>query len=502
MNYSNILPISEPIKADRQGAKRHYGVHPYFTRRPHNVVRAHILNFTRPGDTVLDPFGGSGVTAIEALLSGRRGIQNDINPLANFIADGIADLRFLDIAKGLEAFERVLSGYDQLCAMDAEPRSVAIEPFLPPDAMLPKNSDVKTYRELFSQSQITELASLKAAIEQTVDKHARSALLLAWSATLSKSNKTFISTTGRAASRGGSSIFSIYRYKIAKDVVTLNTRAVFCERFRNIMDAKREIDRTLQINRLKSQVGAGDYSSYSLDVLKLPTLLENQVDYIFTDPPYGAHIAYLDLSTLWNVWLKGKVSTDTFKDEVIVGGSLNKSEEEYHKKLKESIVSCLKMLKRDRWMSVVFQHSKPSYFAAILDAAAESGAELKSAVSQIGDVVWSMHKKKNGESVFAGEFILTFYYTGTPPHRLRDQTFDVASWLHEILRSSEREVFSEALLNNLVLEAWNRGTLEALSISKEELNDILKFEGFLYDANHHCWRRQQNLVSVQEGYLF
>ena len=27
------------------------------------------------------------------------------------------------------------------------------------------------------------------------------------------------------------------------------------------------------------------------------------VDYIFTDPPYGAFISYLDLSILWNHWL-------------------------------------------------------------------------------------------------------------------------------------------------------------------------------------------------------
>src|SRR6266705_3270933 len=85
------VPITRRIPAERQEAKRHYGVHPYFTRRPANVVRAYIEQFTRPGDSVLDPFGGSGVTAIEAMLLNRRGIHNDINPLANFIASQVAD---------------------------------------------------------------------------------------------------------------------------------------------------------------------------------------------------------------------------------------------------------------------------------------------------------------------------------------------------------------------------------------------------------------------------
>jgi DNA modification methylase len=90
--YEQFQAIDAPIPADRQGARRHYGVHPYFTRRPFNVVRQYIQHYSREGDRILDPFGGSGVTAIEAFLSNRTGIQIDINPLANFIAKGIADL--------------------------------------------------------------------------------------------------------------------------------------------------------------------------------------------------------------------------------------------------------------------------------------------------------------------------------------------------------------------------------------------------------------------------
>src|SRR6266436_7904137 len=90
--YDQLRVIDTPIPAERQSAKRHYGVHPYFTRRPFNVVRQYIQHYSREGDRILDPFGGSGVTAIEAFLSNRIGIQNDINPLANFIAAGIANL--------------------------------------------------------------------------------------------------------------------------------------------------------------------------------------------------------------------------------------------------------------------------------------------------------------------------------------------------------------------------------------------------------------------------
>src|SRR5947208_12625121 len=109
--YSEIKPIESPIPADRQGAKRHYGVHPYFTRRPYNVVRDYILRYSQPGDRVLDPFGGSGVTAIEAFLENRIGMHNDINPLANFIATGIVELH-----KGsLEDYEDALTYVEGQC---------------------------------------------------------------------------------------------------------------------------------------------------------------------------------------------------------------------------------------------------------------------------------------------------------------------------------------------------------------------------------------------------
>src|SRR6266540_5607834 len=91
MTRADIKPIAEAIPAARQEEARHYGVHPYFTRRPSNVVRAYIERYSTEGELVLDPFGGTGVTAIEAFLLGRRAIHNDLNPFANFIALNIAD---------------------------------------------------------------------------------------------------------------------------------------------------------------------------------------------------------------------------------------------------------------------------------------------------------------------------------------------------------------------------------------------------------------------------
>src|SRR5438034_2440816 len=135
--YSEISPIESSIAADRQGAKRHYGVHPYFTRRPYNVVRDYILRYSQERDRVLDPFGGSGVTAIEAFLENRIGIQNDINPFANFVASGIAGL-----SEGNESeYSSALAEIREKCASELrrlhDARATVVEGDFPPDVTLP-----------------------------------------------------------------------------------------------------------------------------------------------------------------------------------------------------------------------------------------------------------------------------------------------------------------------------------------------------------------------------
>ncbi|RCK77966.1 MAG: methyltransferase DNA modification enzyme [Candidatus Ozemobacter sibiricus] len=44
-----------------------------------------IRQFSRPGDVIGDPFGGRGTTVLQAVLLGRQGCSNDINPLSERI---------------------------------------------------------------------------------------------------------------------------------------------------------------------------------------------------------------------------------------------------------------------------------------------------------------------------------------------------------------------------------------------------------------------------------
>jgi DNA modification methylase len=494
MSYDDKKPITKRIPANRQGAKRHYGVHPYFTRRPFNVVRDYIVNYTNVGDTIIDPFGGSGVTAIEAFLENRVGIQNDINPLANFIASGIIEITKVsveDIVTTLKSIElcckkEIIDIYN---TDESIMRNDEVNVKLPANINLPSNADVNRYFDLFTPSQLLCLAILKDKIDKIENTSLRHVFLLAWSSTLARVNKTFISTQGRAETRGGSSIFSIYRYKIAKNVVKLNPWECFYNRFHNILRARKEMMQTIELKKAKEE-WVGEFKIYKLDVEELKEIYFESADYIFTDPPYGGHISYLDLSILWNSWLGLMPSAKTYQEEIIVGGELKFSEEHYVNRLKNSIKASFDMLKDGRWLSIVFQHWNIEYFEAILSAAEESNAELVSSISQIGDTIWSMHKKKGKESVLAGEFILNFYKKRKVKSVKEHKTINIKDIIIKILQNyNGNKIYGEYLLNQLILEAWKFGIIKELRIKREELIELLYDNGWSYDDNNHYWFR-------------
>ena len=172
-----IQPILEAIPAERQEDARHYGVHPYFTRRPANVVRKYIERYSEEGDTVLDPFGGTGVTAIESFLLGRSAIQNDLNPFANFIARNIADTSLSSIPLLRQAFERVRQACGESLRKIEENENAAKDALkklpLPKNIKLPRNSDAEFFHEMFTPRQLAGLALLKQTIEREPEEIVR-----------------------------------------------------------------------------------------------------------------------------------------------------------------------------------------------------------------------------------------------------------------------------------------------------------------------------------------
>lgn len=67
---------------------------------PAKVAHHFIQRYSKPGDTVLDPFSGRGTTALQARVEGRRAICNDLNPLAYVLSRAKTDPPTWDEANG------------------------------------------------------------------------------------------------------------------------------------------------------------------------------------------------------------------------------------------------------------------------------------------------------------------------------------------------------------------------------------------------------------------
>jgi len=73
-----------PVKAGKNTPI--YNAHSYHTKVPPQGIEPYIEHYTEPGDIILDPFCGSGMTGVAALKLGRRVILNDLSPAATHIA--------------------------------------------------------------------------------------------------------------------------------------------------------------------------------------------------------------------------------------------------------------------------------------------------------------------------------------------------------------------------------------------------------------------------------
>jgi 16S rRNA G966 N2-methylase RsmD len=83
-------PIPELVAVKRSDPI--YNAHGYLTKVPVTAVIPFVEAFTNPGDVVLDPFAGSGMTGIAAAMTGRRAELRDIAVLGRHIGSGYLNL--------------------------------------------------------------------------------------------------------------------------------------------------------------------------------------------------------------------------------------------------------------------------------------------------------------------------------------------------------------------------------------------------------------------------
>lgn len=468
-------PIEKPKK---QSEFRYFGCMAYFTRQSWDIVAQNIKNFTGEKDIVFDPFGGTGVTAIEAMMNNRFGIHTDLNPLSVFMTKALTSK--VDLGDLYDLGEEIISEFEKLKpksekeakailknakyypnAIDKEFGEMASVKkqedilWIPKDEILPKGSDVDSVLKLFSPIQLVELAILRKLImRKTVRKRElRYSLLLAFYNTITMCNLTYHETWQRPGKGGSCGIYNYYRYRIAPRPTLFDAADIFKGKLKRVIKGKQELDtsphyfyksyfeplnETIKdfkgsmisqrddLNNVGTKEDAiNGKKFFQADATNLKEIEDKSIDYIYTDPPYGAKIPYLDLSTMWNAWLDFPVDKNLKEKECIEKGSLDKTRDEYYTLMKESLKEMYRVLKFNRWLSFVFQHQDPKLWQLLVDAAEEVGFEYAGSVRQNNGQT-TFKKRQNPFSVLSGQLILHFKKVDNPKTRAREVLGDLS----------------------------------------------------------------------------
>lgn len=472
--------INYPIKPEKQKAW-HWRMHQYFTKQASNVVATYIEHYSKIGDTILDPFGGTGVTAIEALRLRRKVVIVDINPLACFLVRQTCEQtntsNFIRYFNELEV--KVKHKIEEIYETPNENLlKAAIEHWYPKNIALPQNSDFAFVEDLYTPRQLYSYALIFAEIHNIEDVKIREMMKYVFTATMAKVNLGYLQND-RGLEGGASSILVTYRYHKPKQLVELNVWKNFSMKFGYILQGKEKW------NELTKDFSvAENLQVINGSALEISEYIEaNSIDYIYTDPPYGGNIAYLDLSTMWNAWLfpeifENKKINELKKVEIIEGGDLDKSQDEYSELFAKSFEEMGKVLKKDGWLSCVFAHKKLEFWNTIVESCEENGMEFKGSTFQPTNNS-SMHYKKNPANVLCSQRVANFKKTFNKS--IRPKPDDLQKF---ILNEMERTILETngASIDRIYQRVLDK-LLQTKSMSDAKKKGYLHLDKFLDDES-------------------
>ena len=446
--------IDYPLLQEKRPQK--YQMHKYFARKPPNVVAEYINTYSKQGDVVLDPFCGSGVTAIEALRLGRKAIAIDLDPVAIFLTrltcqpadlsefqkafnhlkatvkEKIKELYLTECPKcqsdaitthtiwqfeseqstkekPLEIWykcqdpycnsqgEKLVEDDDLVKLQQIEERGI---PYWYPQTRF-YYQDGTPFKEgthlegidsvpsLFTKRNLTALSLLLHEIETLPDGITKDLMKLAFSSSLAQVSRLVIvierTKAGELKKKRQAGGWVRPRFWIPDKHFELNVWDNFENRYQAVLKGKEESNKDIpfylqakDIDDLidgKANILLMNESALSA-LRKLP---DNCVDYVFTDPPYGGAIQYLELSTLWASWLRFDMP---YGDELTINPAQKKSFDYYHQLLTTIFHEVHRVLKTGRWVTITFHSTEVKVYNSIIRAVSYAGFDLENIVYQ------------------------------------------------------------------------------------------------------------------------
>ena len=129
-------------------------------------------------------------------------------------------------------------------------------------------------------------------------------------------------------------------------------------------------------NRIESvlkaliQIGSSSESTNYISSAENSYLSDNSIDYIFTDPPFGANIMYSELNFIQESWLKVKTNN---KEEAIENRTQQKGLLDYQNIMQKCFAEYYRILKPGKWITIEFSNTSASVWNGIQLALNRSG---------------------------------------------------------------------------------------------------------------------------------
>ncbi|MBK8999341.1 MAG: hypothetical protein IPM35_26775 [Myxococcales bacterium] len=264
---AEVLKRALSVRADEQSTMRHvHGFHSYPARLHPETAARLVEGLSKPGDTVLDPFCGSGTVLVEAHRLGRRALGIDANPLAVELA------KLKTLGLGTRETAGLVETAQQI-AEKADARRLA------------KAAPTRRYgaedRELFDIHVLLELDSLTSGIDALPRGEMKRALLLVLSSMLTKVSKKPGDTTSRTSARRLPGGFAI---------------AFFVKKTEELVRRLRAYQALVADPRVEVKVGPGD-------ARHLERVRAGSVALVVASPPYPGVYDYYSHHAVRLRWL-------------------------------------------------------------------------------------------------------------------------------------------------------------------------------------------------------
>jgi DNA modification methylase len=238
-----------------------HDLHPYPAKFIPQLPGTVISLLSSRGELVLDPFGGSGTTALETIRLGRRAVSFDANPVAALIGRVKTARVGAAATSELHVLHGALRAFFGSMPTDAKQLVTKFEKHAP---------TIANREKWFPDSSFGELAHIRFKISELVDPTAKDIASLALSRTV----------------LGSSFQDSETRYKsVPRDIPVGETTKRFVKEFESVM-------RSVARNASATRYGVSRFITGDVRNIPAQEIPDGSVDLIVTSPPYGNAMDY------------------------------------------------------------------------------------------------------------------------------------------------------------------------------------------------------------------